>query len=61
MDMIALPEWSPNLITKRTGWGACGAEISHEFRYRHDGALMAELDAASIKPERYGGLRRRFA
>jgi hypothetical protein len=24
MDMIALPKWSPNLITERTGW-ACAA------------------------------------
>jgi hypothetical protein len=28
MDMIALPEWSPNLIIKSTGWGGFGAEIS---------------------------------
>jgi hypothetical protein len=34
MDMIALLEWSPNLIIKRTGWGACAAEMSREFQYR---------------------------
>ena len=32
MDMIALLEWSPHLITGRPGWGGCGAEISHEFQ-----------------------------
>jgi putative redox protein len=30
MDMIALPEWSPNLIPKSTGWGGFGADISQE-------------------------------
>jgi hypothetical protein len=50
MDTIALPEWSPNLITERSGWGGCGAD-----QYiAADGALMAELNAASIKTERYG-------
>jgi hypothetical protein len=53
MDMIALPEWSPNLITERPGWGACGAEISHEIQVLPPMALTAELDAASIKTERY--------
>jgi hypothetical protein len=32
MDMIALPEWSPNLITEPTDWGRYGAEISHAFQ-----------------------------
>jgi hypothetical protein len=32
--MIALPEWPPNLIIKRTGWSACGAEMSRELQYR---------------------------
>jgi hypothetical protein len=48
MNTIALPEWSPNLIIKRTGWGACGAEMSHEFQYRR------QFHAASIETERYG-------
>ena len=32
MDTIALPERPPNLIVKRSGRGACGDEMSHEFR-----------------------------
>lgn len=31
MDMIALREWSPDLIAERTGWSGRGAGISHEL------------------------------
>lgn len=34
MDTIALPEWPPNLIIKRTGCGARGAQMSHQFQCR---------------------------
>jgi hypothetical protein len=33
--------------------GRCGAEISHNSNIAAGGAPLAELDAASIKSERY--------
>jgi len=32
MNMIALPEWSPDLVAERTGRSRHGAEISHELQ-----------------------------
>jgi hypothetical protein len=45
MEIIALPEQLPNLIIKRAGWGACGAEMSRVRML----PPMTEFHAASIK------------
>ena len=34
MDMIALPKWQPNLITKRAGLDGCEAETSQRLILR---------------------------